>query len=246
MRVLTSHEIDLIAGGWGSSTLQFPSNDDDEIIVRGPRIGGPIAGPDFGGGYPGDPSDLGSGNGGDPNSGGGESSNPVARHEKTCGTESGAAVQIANHIKGVGESRPLFYNQGNWTKWEFTAVVTQIEEGVFGALNAMIYSNASETFAVTPSAVGSQAVGMIHNHPDGYGGPASDLDNRYPSSRDWAGLEQLAKQSGNANPSLWIIDYEGTVREFKMSERAYFEGLSAADRQSGIALEGRERTQSCG
>lgn len=64
MRLLTRHELDLVAGGWGSSESSFPSEDGDDIIVRGPSWGGGHAGPDLGGGtpYPGDPGDLYPGN----------------------------------------------------------------------------------------------------------------------------------------------------------------------------------------
>jgi hypothetical protein len=39
---------------------------------------------------------------------------------------------------------------------------------------------------------------------------------------------------------------DGVTREFKLSERAYFEGLEDPAKVKGEGLDGRERTQSCG
>lgn len=70
MRMLTSHEVELIAGGWGSDRDIFGlpkedgSNDRDHIYVTAPR---PLGhnGPDVGNYYPGDPADLFAGGGRD-------------------------------------------------------------------------------------------------------------------------------------------------------------------------------------
>ena len=71
MRMLTSHEIELIAGGWGSSQDIFgfykedgSSKDYGRITVTAPIPGG-HAGPDTGNYYPGDPADLRAGGGRD-------------------------------------------------------------------------------------------------------------------------------------------------------------------------------------
>ena len=236
MRLLTRSEIDIVAGGWGESsiTVSHPPYDDwPPYYDPGYDSPGGSAGGSGGGdgGDPGDPAD---------------SSHEAFHHDKTCSTPSGAAVQIADHIKGVGEAHAPYYNQGNWTKWEFTAIVTKNADGTYGALNQSVYSNGSDSFSINPSARNTESVGIIHNHPDGIGGPASDLNQRYPSDEDWRALEKLSEQTGTTDPSLWLMDARGDVREFHLSDKSAMQALSDTDRQNGVGLAGRERTQSCG
>ncbi|WP_137864135.1 MULTISPECIES: hypothetical protein [unclassified Sphingomonas] len=62
----------------------------------------------------------------------------------------------------------------------------------------------------------------------------------------WAALGQLSQQTGTADPSLWLMDARGAVREFKLSDRDGIKALNETDRQNGVGLAGRERAQSCG
>lgn len=94
--------------------------------------------------------------------------------------------------------------------------------------------------------------GFVHNHPpyvhngtEYVSGSTQYLnDNRYPSTGDWNVLQAIANHygpiNGNYNPSIYLVDPFGTLREFKLSERAAIEGLSATDRQNGVGLAGRE------
>jgi hypothetical protein len=91
--------------------------------------------------------------------------------------------------------------------------------------------------------------GLIHNHPEILGGDDVDLLQRYPSERDWEALGVLhgifSPTNTGYDPSLWLLDSYGVLREFKLSEKGYFDGLTIADRAAGVGLEGRERSASC-
>lgn len=68
--------------------------------------------------------------------------------------------------------------------------------------------------------------------------------DKYPSDGDWLGLEQLATESGNPNPSFWILGPDGIVREFKLSDESFWKGIGDG-MQTGQGLSGTERSQSC-
>lgn len=187
--------------------------------------------------------------------GGGGSAVPVEQHTQDCGTEDGAAVQVAKHVKGElpagvsGPVDPVTTASGNdWTKVEFGAVIVRNADGTFGALNDMIYSSDRPGNAALPSGVGQPVQGIWHSHP-GRGDAGQRAIDRYPSPDDWAALAQVGGQAGAvADPSIWIMGPDNITREFKLSESAYFKSLQEdPDRmKNGEGLEGRERTQSCG
>ena len=66
--------------------------------------------------------------------------------------------------------------------------------------------------------------------------------------QDGEGVERFPdhQQTGTADPSLWLMDARGAVREFKLSDRDGIKALNETDRQNGVGLAGRERAQSCG
>jgi len=94
------------------------------------------------------------------------------------------------------------------------------------------------------------ADGIIHNHPlYEYVGPIDDFDirepdyqklDRYPSANDWDALDILFERNSNGDPnfdpSLYVIDGFGVMREFSLSERVYFESLTRDQRLRGIGL----------
>ncbi len=192
---------------------------------------------------PNDPyPDGGGGSGGS----GGSDPSPDLTHEETCGSEDGAAKQIADKIKDA----PVVNGRDDWTNIEMGTFVVRTADGRFGALESTIYTD-NETDGVTiPNVWGDDyVVGIVHNHPDALGDDSIDLENRYPSPGDWAGLEVLynaySPHYPGYDPSIWIMDSEGVLREFKFSERAAIEGLSAPQKWAGQGLEGRERASSC-
>jgi len=120
-------------------------------------------------------------------------------------------------------------------------------DGSFGALNDMIYSNDLPNYIQIQYNTSQPIQGFWHSHPAA--GSSNHLITRYPSSTDWNSLARIASSVGAVpDPSLWIMDSFGITREFKLSERAYFESLlnDPTKMESGVGLEGRERAQSCG
>lgn len=201
-----------------------------------------------GGGY--------TGGGGTGGGGGGSSTTsfvPAEAHDQDCGTDDGAAVQIAKHVMGVlpegvsGPVDPVTSAGGNdWTKVEFGAVIIRNPDGSFGAMNNMIYSSDSPTYAKVPSSGGQPVQGIWHNHTL-RGDYAQQMIDRYPSSSDWSTLSSISTQAGaSTNPSLWITDGFGVTREFRLSDRALFESLDNTAMTNGQGLLGTERSQSCG
>lgn len=236
--------------------------EDEEIVVKGNRTKNTGTGDETGGGY-GDGS-YGDGSGGDIGEGGtgtnlgGSSSEKVADHTQKCGTDDGAAVQVAKHVMGTppgaGPPNPLLTPSGlDWMQVEFGAVIVRGADGRFGALNDAIYSNELPGLAHLPNFAGTDAVGIWHNHIP-RGGPTQNDIDRYPSFSptghdDWDALQQLkdtvAPNDPNFDPSLWITGPDGVTREFKLSERGYYESLTADQMQADEGLDGKERTQSC-
>ena len=115
--------------------------------------------------------------------------------------------------------------------------------------NSTIYTDNVFDGVTIPNVWGDDyVVGIVHNHPD-FGNNNIDLINRYPSPGDWAGLAVLynaySPHYPGYDPSIWIMDSTGVLREFKFSERAGVEGLTDSQKIAGQGLEGRERTSSC-
>ncbi|HEX8238551.1 MAG TPA: hypothetical protein VF574_02300 [Allosphingosinicella sp.] len=210
--------------------------------------------------YTGPPDGGGSGGGGE-GSGGGESSagggaTAVEQHTQDCGTEDGAAVQVAKHVKGElppgvsGPPDPITTSSGNdWTKVEFGALIVKNSDGSFGAFNDLIYSNDDARYVLVPYNSTQPIQGFWHTHPAGADSAGQQAINRYPSPFDWNVLSQIAGRSSSvSDPSLWVTGPDGVTREFKLSERSYFEDLAENESrmEDGDGLEGRARTQSCG
>lgn len=193
---------------------------------------------------------TGSGTGG----GTGTYATAVTQHTQDCGTEDGAAVQVAKHVKGElpanvsGPVDPVKTSSGNdWTKVEFGALIVKNSNGSFGALNDTIYSNDLSNYIQIQYNTPQSIQGFWHSHPDTNSGIIDKLKGRYPSSADWNTLARIAGGAGAVqDPSLWIMDYSGTTREFKLSERSYFESLDDTQQVEGTGLDGKERAQSCG
>lgn len=225
------------------------SDDGPEIVITGKR------------GYEADWG-TGSGDGGSGGSTGGSggggtggTATPAEQHTEDCGTEDGAAVQVAKHVTGElpagvsGPEDPVTTASGNdWTKVEFGAVIVRNPNGTFGALNDMIYSSDQPGYAALPNSVGQPVQGIWHSHPL-RGDDLQQAIDRYPSPRDWDALARIGGQAGAvADPSIWITDPKGITREFKLSEKDYFNQLDddVNRMKAGEGLEGRDRTRSCG
>jgi hypothetical protein len=150
-----------------------------------------------------------------------------------------------------GPADPPVTDQGfTWREVEFGGIIIGVPGGRFGALNDAIYSNNDPNKATLPSGAGNDVRGVWHNHVQQ--GTAHDRGlARYPSSfaggrGDWSALQSLAEKTGNPNPSLYLMGPDGVTREFTLSERAYFESLTDAQRGEGVGLAGKERNEPCG
>lgn len=259
-QMLSSTSTDALAAGFllasGDVLLDPRSNEEaSETIVitakRPPKPGSEWDGE--GGGTGGETGGYTAGGGG----GGptGPTATPAEQHSQDCGTEDGAAVQVAKHVIGAlpagvsGPPDPVTTSAGtDWTAVEFGAVIVRNADGSFGALNNMIYSSNQPNYVALPSGIGQPVQGLWHSHPT-RDGPNQWAIDRYPSSGDWSGLARVAGQAGAAaDPSLWITGPDGVTREFSLSERSYFESLATDSTKmvNGDGLAGKERAQSCG
>jgi hypothetical protein len=250
--LLSSASPEAIATGTISASDELPlerqENEDEDIVITGWR---PTSDLDYWDG---------SGDGGAGGSGGGSSSGSsagtaVAQHTQDCGTDDGAAAQVAKHVMGTlppgvsGPVDPLTTSSGNdWTKVEFGAVIVRNPDGSYGSLNDAIYSSNQASWVGLPDSAGQPVQGIWHSHPV-RDDPQQRAIDRYPSSADWAALARIGTQPGAVpDPSIWITGPDMITREFKLSERAYFETLDddVGKMVEGEGLAGKERTQSCG
>ena len=243
-------------GASGDILLDGPSNADGEsedlVITGHPLTGRVVTNGSRGGG-----GAEGSGDGGN---GGGSTTGtpavPVAEHPQDCGSDDGAAVQVARHVKGElpttvsGPPDPVTTASGNdWTKVEFGTMIVRNSDGTFGALNDSIYSNDLPRDVQIHYSATEAVQGFWHSHPSASFFTSDRLIGRYPSLSDWNMLDRIKAGAGAASdPSLWIMDSWGTTREFKYSERDYFKNMhnDLSRMENGEALNGRERSQSCG
>ncbi|HEX8467230.1 MAG TPA: hypothetical protein VF620_05455 [Allosphingosinicella sp.] len=249
----------LAAGTIGPSDdilLDGPSNADGEsedIVITGRPLTGRVVTNGSGGGG----GAEGSGDGGN---GGGSTTGtpavPVAEHTQDCGSDDGAAVQVAKHVKGElptgvsGPVDPVTTASGNdWSKVEFGTMIVRNSDGSFGALNDMIYSNDLPNKVQINYGTTQPVQGFWHSHPGTNVSSDLKLIGRYPSIDDWQMLDRIKAGAGaTSNPSLWIMDAFGVTREFKYDERDYFKDLlnNDAKMKTGEGLDGRERSESCG
>ena len=244
----------MMPGGDVPLIVNSGDGDDQEIVITGPRLyyNGELGG----GGDPGGDNTGTGGGGGEGGSGGSGFAVSVAQHTQDCGTEDGAAVQVANKVKGAlppgvsGPVDPVKTSTGNdWTKVEFGAIIVKNSDGSFGALNDTIYSNNLPNKVQIQYNTAQPVQGLWHSHSGADVSSDQRLIGRYPSLDDWDMLDRIKAGAGAvSDPSLWIMDAFGTTREFKFSERDYFKNLhnEATKMKEGEGLEGRERAASCG
>lgn len=225
-------------------------SEEEDIVITGRRIGPDLDYWDSGGGEGGSSGSSGTGGG---SGTGGTGGTAVEQHTQDCGTEDGAATQVANHVMGVlppgvsGPEDPVTTSTGNdWTKVEFGALIVKNPNGSFGAFNDMIYSSDKAAYVLVPYNSTQPIQGFWHSHPT-VPDLGQRLVDRYPSPADWYALNQIAgRATAVSDPSLWITGPDGITREFKLSERNYFEGMDETRKKNGEGLDGKERTQSCG
>lgn len=174
-----------------------------------------------------------------------------------CSSAAGMAVKVAGLITGdslSGPSAPLVSANGRtWRDVEFGSTIVRMSGGRFGTIGDAIFSSDNSERNSLPQDAYADVVGVVHNH-SGYSADPFANAISYPSyypdgSGDWAALEEYRKLmmgiSAVPDPSLFIIDPRGIVREFKLSEKAYFIGLTDEQKRAGIGLAGRERTDRC-
>lgn len=185
----------------------------------------------------------------DPGGGGGEPSRYDTPHQADCSTSDGAATSVANGIKATDDVMgPTDYT---WRNVEYGAVIVQNIDGSFGPYEDKIVSNhmAGWIKISTPDDLNVHVLGIVHNHPNEFGGPSEDITQRYPSSADWDVLDLLFSKHSSSrpayNPASWIIDPVGVVRKFVRSERAYFDSLSPTNTADGVGLGGKEVDAPC-
>lgn len=160
--------------------------EEQEIVITGTRS-------TKGRAYNGEGDSGGStGSGGTGGSTAGTAAKPVEEHTQDCGTEDGAAVQVARHVKGelpADVSRPedpVTTSSGNdWTKVEFGALIVKNPDGSFGALNDTIYSSDLPNYIQIHYNTPQPIMGFWHSHPEASGGAIDKAKGRYPSTTDW-------------------------------------------------------------
>ncbi len=154
-----------------------------------------------------------------------------------------AANAIATTIAGIDDVYGPTIGP-SWRGAEYIAMITRDADGNFGAGGGTISTDGLLRGAnlTNPTLeAGEVAIGIIHNHPDLLGPAEDDAEGRYPSSMtdgpdDWDALARFAQAYGVANPSLFIIDNVGVTREYRLSDRAFFESMTAQQRIDGVGL----------
>lgn len=147
-----------------------------------------------------------------------------------------------------------------WKDAEFGTAIVRLPGGRYGVVGDAIFSIGSSEQNSIPKDTQADFAGIVHNHPgaseyagSGYSDAYANFIS-YPSyyadgSGDWAALETYKNSimgiSSTSDPSLWVIDPRGIVREFKLSEKDQFTGLTRDQKYAGVGLAGRERSDSC-
>ncbi len=174
-----------------------------------------------------------------------------------CGPTDGVARNVAKRILSTDTQDPqknpsLSRAFVSWIGAELGAYVGP--NGIIPSTNPhtgqleYTYVAWDGTIELAPPPPGAD--GIIHNHPYfAYLGGVDDFrsrtlverkEDRYPSGLDWDALDQLFERNSNGDPnfdpSLYLIDPNGVLREFKYSDRAYFESLTAVQKLNGVGL----------
>jgi hypothetical protein len=154
-----------------------------------------------------------------------------------------AANAIASTISGIDDvyGPPIGPSS---REAEYIAVITRDAAGNFGAAGGTIRTDGLLNGANLPNpvlAAGEVAIGIIHNHPNLSGDAINDAIGRYPSSNsdgydDWDALARFARDYNVVNPSIFIIGTRGVTREYRLSDRAFFEALSEFQLENGVGL----------
>lgn len=132
-------------------------------------------------------------------------------------------------------------------------MIVQNSDGTYGPYNNEITTSDTPNCVAIPKPDGVEGVqGIWHNHTSvtGVTGPAAN----YPSNNglgrgDWDALQGLKDKYGpngsSFDPALWINGPDGETREFRLSDRDKFEGLTDAEKAEGVGLEGTEVSSTC-
>jgi hypothetical protein len=232
-RELTATEVDFVYGGYGG-----------EIVVTGMRPR-----PSSGG--------IGGGSGGGTGNGWGHGSDTDGNWQPDpenpgnivygCDTDDGAAMRIADGIKSTqtNASGPGIID---WRSAEYASSIVRGSDGRFYTGSTDVYTDGnlgSVTNRSTTLSAGESYAGFIHNHPDFAGDDMADLSNRYPSAGDYQVLAAEAAKFGVSNPSIWIIDKFGDVREFKLLDRNNILRLTEDQRVAGMGLPSKISQSAC-
>jgi hypothetical protein len=131
-------------------------------------------------------------------------------------------------------------------RYEFGTYVSRNIDGSFGAHDNKIHTNFDPGFVGMPRLNDYSSIrGTIHNHTwssDTANDPNRNFISRYPSGRNWAGLEELVNPSNGASPadpnllSVFITDPWGTTREFRYLDRTIYEQMTDSQRVTGENL----------
>ena len=155
--------------------------------------------------------------------------NPIEHsHNMDAASSSESALQISDRIQGISASE----------NYEYGAMIVANADGTFGAANDGIHTDYSSS-NVSLGTVDdySSVVGIVHNHPWDTSNFYDNLADRYPSTADWAALDQLVSNGANPNNlSIFILDGFGNLREFKYSDKAIFINMSLSDKWNGVNL----------
>lgn len=241
MRELTLFELALVSGGDGA--CEGDGEEADVCITHPPYT--PPSNPGYPPSYP-PPSYE------PPSYGGGGSSPPPP--PPPCDPTDGKAIDfVRDTIKPTFPNGPVDthgFDPNNPT-WLHAEIIGFVGPG--GQIGPTVKVNLGAGTGWSPNLdnhVGN-VQGFVHNHPPYVhngtefvsGSTQYVNENRYPSTGDWNVLQAIADRygptNGNYNPSIYLVDPHGTLREFKLSERAAIEGLSDTDIQNGVGLAGR-------
>lgn len=214
------------------STSTEDEYDGGEIIVTGtrPKTYDPGTGGDPGTGTPGD---------GDTGGTGGGSGEPPPE-ENDCpdreAMEAADEIKKDNYEDYYSESTSIIYKASDGSIQHTPVITTGTTSIGYDVYDAILEVNGISW---------SQVIGMVHNHPGISGTTETGRDvNRYPSGDrsytdgDWGFGQYAIDRGASPDLSIYVMDTEGKLREFKWSDRDFYAGLTRDQKDDGVGLPG--------
>ena len=216
------------------------ADDDDIGRLAADDYGGPITVTGWRGGW-----GYGGGGGG---GGGGWDSNQDG-HENG-GTSDGSLASFHQEFVFDGvcsdavavEVLDDIYTAGKSSGYEFAITIVNNSDGTFGAYQDSIFTNYANSYVNFPAPRDGSVTGFVHNHAwstDTSIDPFINQRSQYPSGPDWEQADKVVAEGGTSDPdnlSIYIIDVDGVIREFRYTDKAFYQSLTNQQKYDKVGL----------